>query len=225
MRDCPKRDCPKRGSSKKIIAVAILVSSIIFLTFPAFAQDDGFTQGLYWGYWGATEGMSENIFGADFAAKIKDAQDRLEAIKIWRMTEVLGLSVDQSTEFFPLYKQLEDVREGYYVDREKIIEDMLGLLNESQADSDKIKDKTEELLNTKSTLMDNESEIYKKMRQVLNEVQMGRFLIFEETFQREVLSLIQDIRSGNLSEKQTIDSSVEDGVYNPFKKKESKTNQ
>ena len=214
------RNCPR-----KIIAVAILVSSIIFLTFPAFAQDDGFTQGLYWGYWGATEGMSENIFGADFAAKIKDAQDRLEAIKIWRMTEVLGLSVDQSTEFFPLYKQLEDVREGYYVDREKIIEDMLGLLNESQADSDKIKDKTEELLNTKSTLMDNESEIYKKMRQVLNEVQMGRFLIFEETFQREVLSLIQDIRSGNLSEKQTKDSSVEGGVYNPFKKKESKTNQ
>jgi hypothetical protein len=214
------RNCPR-----KIIIVVILVSSIIFLTFPAFAQDDGFTQGLYWGYWGATEGMSENIFGADFAAKIKDAQDRLEAIKIWRMTEVLGLSVDQSTEFFPLYKQLEDVREGYYVDREKIIEDMLGLLNESQADSDKIKDKTEELLNTKSTLMDNESEIYKKMRQVLNEVQMGRFLIFEETFQREVLSLIQDIRSGNLSEKQTKDSSVEGGVYNPFKKKESKTNQ
>jgi hypothetical protein len=214
------RNCPR-----KIIIVVILVSSIIFLTFPAFAQDDGFTQGLYWGYWGATEGMSENIFGADFAAKIKDAQDRLEAIKIWRMTEVLGLSVDQSTEFFPLYKQLEDVREGYYVDREKIIEDMLGLLNESQADSDKIKDKTEELLNTKSTLMDNESEIYKKMCQVLNEVQMGRFLIFEETFQREVLSLIQDIRSGNLSEKQTKDSSVEGGVYNPFKKKESKTNQ
>jgi hypothetical protein len=219
------RDCPRRGSSKKIITVAILVLPIIFLIFPAFAQDDGFTQGLYWGYWGATEGMSENIFGADFAAKIKDAQDRLEAIKIWRMTEVLGLSVDQSTEFFPLYKQLEDVREGYYVDREKVIEDMLGLLNESQADNDKIKDKTEELLNTKSTLMDKESEIYKKMRQVLNEVQMGRFLIFEETFQREVLSLIQDIRSGNLSEKQTKDSSVEGGVYNPFKKKESKTNQ
>lgn len=141
------------------------------------------------------------------------------------MTEVLGLSVDQSTEFFPLYKQLEDVREGYYVDREKIVEDMLGLLNESQADNNKIKDKTEELLNTNNTLLDNESEIYEKMRLVLNEVQMGRFLIFEETFQREVLSLIQDIRSGNLSEKQTKDSSVEGGVYNPFKKKESKTSE
>jgi hypothetical protein len=213
-----------KNCAGKIIPAVVLGASLLFHTLPVLAQDDGFTQGLYWGYWGATEGMSENMFGSDFENKIKDAQDRLEAIKIWRMTEVLGLSVDQSTQFFPLYKQLEDVREGYYVDREKIIEDMLTLLNASQVDNDKIKSKTEELLDTKSTLLDNEAEIYKKMRQVLNEVQMGKFLVFEETFQREVLSLIQDIRSGNLSEKQTKESSGEGGVYNPFKKKESKAN-
>lgn len=206
----------------RIVVAFLTLSFMVLIASVGFAQEDTFIQEFYWGYWGASEGAYDLGFGAEFEEKVRDAEERLEAIKIWRMTEVLGLSVEQSTTFFPLYRQLEDVRQEHFIEREGTIRELLDLLNNAESDVDEVKDKTEELLATKASLVGQEADIFVSMGEVLDDIQLGRFLIFEETFQREILSVIQDIRAGNTMLKQMLKPPREGGVYEPFKKTEKK---
>ncbi len=120
--------------------------------------------------------------------------EKIKTIKIWQLTEAVGLTSEQSEKFFPVYNKFEnDIRE---FDQKKFdILKELKELSDSPGGSESEIDKKIKKLSS----LDDEKIRIKRMfvediSTVLSKKQVAKLLIFEERFKRRLREIIQDIR-------------------------------
>jgi len=121
-------------------------------------------------------------------------RERIETIKIWKLTEDLDLSTGQSEKFFPAYNQFNDNRKAIEKERRTIF-DQLNLLTGEDNPNDK---KINELLDKLDNLDQKINALRVKFRQDLKDVlttqQIGRLYIFEVEFMRHIRDIMKDTR-------------------------------
>ncbi len=119
----------------------------------------------------------------------KALKKRIHQLKMWKLTERLNLTEDQSTRFFPRYNKYQD---EVFVNFEKMHQLMARLreLKESNSDSKKIDDTVNEILNTQAQNHEILQKHVKKFRDVLSASQVAELIVFERDFSRDLRGLL-----------------------------------
>ncbi|MGQ9705421.1 MAG: hypothetical protein ACUVWP_00250 [bacterium] len=135
---------------------------------------------------------SQNPFEKEMdRAKI---EEKLELLKIWKLTEVLDLEYEQTAEFFSLYKQFKESRRRHLKERMELVEKLREDIKSGNITETSVNNYNEFIVELKEKLIEDEKNIISQMDDVLTPVQMAKFIIFEETFQEEMLGMIKKMK-------------------------------
>ncbi len=118
----------------------------------------------------------------------------IENMRIWKMTQFLGLSTEQSTKFFPIFNDFQGKREKLEEQRGEMMR-RLGELVESEAEHEsEIRRLMSGLVKNRERMVAVQEEFRREAGKVLSLKQQAKLIIFEERFQREICRMIDDIK-------------------------------
>ena len=114
-------------------------------------------------------------------------EGRLEMMKMWKMTEILELSEEQASRFFPRYNSLEKELKNISVKQRELLIKMKKLTGKKNGITEK---ELENIVSKISNLEEDKKEKKKKffegLDQVLSTDQMAKYYGFEIWFKEEL---------------------------------------
>ncbi len=117
---------------------------------------------------------------------MKKPQEMVETIRIWKLTELLNLSEDQSTRFFPKLKAMKQLRDDYEENRMKAINELEGMLHEGKNNDKMISDKLAEIEQYDTKFHTDEAKMRKDIASTLTPEQQAKFMLFQMRFEDEL---------------------------------------
>lgn len=152
--------------------------SILLLVSTAAAQPPG-------------HGMGPGREGGPMRERVRE---KIKTIKIWRLTEAVGLTPEQSEKFFPVYNKHQDAMEE--LERNKrdqldLIEKLADDPNSSDAD---ILSAIDGMKTLQERTIDLQKSYLNDISGVLSVRQEGKLLVFEENFRRNLQNIIREVR-------------------------------
>lgn len=126
--------------------------------------------------------------------RMEQVRKDIENMRIWKMTQYLELSTEQSTKFFPLFNDFQRKREKLEGERGEMMR-QLGELVESESGSEpKIKKMMSDLAKNRRKMFDLPEEFRREAGEVLTTRQQAKLVLFEEWFREELRRMVDDIR-------------------------------
>ena len=118
----------------------------------------------------------------------------IETIKIWKMTEALNLDEDQAVKLFPRLAQLEASRREFQRRQRVLREELAELLKQRPLRDEEIKTRLDQLDRAEIDFRGHEQVIRGGLRSILSLEQQARLALFEDRFETEMRSVMQDLR-------------------------------
>ena len=112
------------------------------------------------------------------------------------MTDAVGLSPEQSKEFFPIYSKFQNDHEKIDERRRGIIDRLEELSADDQASDNDIKSALSELTAAESEFAQLRNKFIKDVSSVLTTKQVAKLVVFEDRFRQRLQDNIRDIRRG-----------------------------
>ncbi|HDG67569.1 MAG TPA: hypothetical protein ENG11_00290 [candidate division Zixibacteria bacterium] len=125
----------------------------------------------------------------------KEVMERIETIKMWKLTERLDLSEEQAAKLFPLMKRFRERRDSL-LRREADLVKQLREAVESSADSVQILEIIDALSDARMEECQIESEYYAQLREILSAEQQAEYILFEIEFRKKLMELIRETYRG-----------------------------
>ncbi|MGB9719983.1 MAG: Spy/CpxP family protein refolding chaperone [bacterium] len=127
----------------------------------------------------------------------KDPREIIEKVRIYKLTEVLDLSDEQVTKFFPHLKEMRKNEQEFHKQRLEILKELKDLIkaNAKEQEIAKVLDRFQELQKKR---MVAQMEEMKDLKNLLTPLQQAKFLIFQEDFEREIRDLIREVRGRHM---------------------------
>ena len=120
-------------------------------------------------------------------------REKLEALRVWRLTEELNLSEDQSAQFFPKLKQLRQVKDDFRAQRGVLMDELTAELAKKPPATARLK----AALDSLQTIEDNrraiEARVKHEIGQILTIEQQARMTVFQANFERQTRRVIKQI--------------------------------
>ena len=139
----------------------------------------------------AAQGPPPDMMEGPMRSKIRE---RVQTVKIWRLTEEVGLTTAQSEKFFPMYNRHQKNIDDLEIKRGDIVKKLEDLtLDRSASDSDIEKIYKEYTANARDIVAERE-RFLKDVSTVLDLRQKAKWIVFEDHFRQRMQELIQDIR-------------------------------
>ncbi len=126
----------------------------------------------------------------------KDPREIIEKVRIYKLTEALDLTEEQTTKFFPHLKEMRKTEQEFQKQRLELIQKLRDLLKNNAPEQEivNVLNKFQEIHKKRITAQMKEIE---DLRQILTPVQQAKFMIFQEDFEREIRELIREVRKGH----------------------------
>jgi Spy/CpxP family protein refolding chaperone len=125
----------------------------------------------------------------------KKPQEMVEHLMVYRLTELLSLTEDQSIKFFPKLKELKELRRDFADARRKLIERIEDRLRDFKGPEKDLKDLIAELEAKEKDFHEKEAKIHKEISNILTSQQYAKFLIFQTHFNEEIRKMIEEARA------------------------------
>jgi len=116
----------------------------------------------------------------------------IEAIKIWKLTEVLDLKGEQMEKFFPKLRKLEEHRKDTIKERRRLLGKLRELIEDKESDK-KIMNIIKKISEFDKKKKEDEENLRKEVMSVLNVKQQAELLLFEERFEAEIRKIIKGL--------------------------------
>ncbi|MBA7627193.1 hypothetical protein ES703_34655 [subsurface metagenome] len=116
----------------------------------------------------------------------------IEAIKIWKLTEVLDMKGEQMEKFFPKLRKLEEHRKGSFKERRRLLGKLRELIEDEESDK-KIMNSIKKISEFDKKKREEEENLRKEVMSVLNVKQQAKLLLFEERFEAEIRKIIKGL--------------------------------
>lgn len=116
----------------------------------------------------------------------------IEAIKIWKLTEVLDLRGEQMEKFFPKLRKLEEHRKDSIKERRRLLGKLRELIEDKESDK-KIMNSIKNISEFDKKKKEDEENLRKEVMSVLTVKQQAQLLIFEERFEAEIRKIIKGL--------------------------------
>jgi len=175
----------------KITKILILTISLTMAGMPAFAQrqiaderprDAG----------GVSPDPGQG--GPPSEERREEVRKKIEAVRIWRLTEELKLDTTASAKLSSFLSSLDQKRRDTMRDQMEAMRDLRSLLKTAKPDEAKIKSLLEKLEKNHHEIQGLKDQEMKGLKDILTIEQQARFLIFQQEFQREMRSMISGVR-------------------------------
>jgi len=125
-------------------------------------------------------------------------REKVKQIRIWKLTDKLNLTEEQSARFFALYNRHSDDMEALRMERKKILNELKDNVN-SWSES-KITDKLAQIDEIEQKMVTRRKEFLKSTESVLTVQQRAELVIFETEFLKDLAKMIEkrrENRKGN----------------------------
>ena len=123
-------------------------------------------------------------------------RERINTVRIWKLTEDLNLSEKQSEKFFPIYNTFRIEREKIEDRRREIFIELDNLTLMEDPSDEKVNVLLDQLDDIDKEISARRTEFRKKLADILTTRQIGRLYVFEVHFRRQIQDIIKDARSG-----------------------------
>jgi Spy/CpxP family protein refolding chaperone len=120
----------------------------------------------------------------------KEPRKMMETIRVWKLTELLNLSEDQSTRFFPKLKEMRDIRDEFEQTRMKVIGELDNFLKDAKKFESEIKNRLQELETGEVKSQEKIAKLKKEIASILTPEQQAKFMLFQMRFDREMHEMI-----------------------------------
>jgi len=121
-------------------------------------------------------------------------RQRIETLKVWKLTEELDLSTEQSEKFFPAYNQFNDDRKAIEEERRIVFEQLSLLTAEDNPDDKKIDEIMDKLDNVDQKINGLRAKFRQDIKDILSTKQIGRLYVFEVEFMRHIQDIMHDVK-------------------------------
>jgi hypothetical protein len=139
---------------------------------------------------GKTNRTSRNI---DIELSKEEIPKLIEIIKIWKFVDELELKEEQLVEFLPRFKNLDDLRIGYYTDKRKAVNDLKKLL-ETDASNDQLKSAEGDLRKAEIEYRQKERQLADALNSGLTIKQQAKLVVFQDGYRRDMHNLVRKLR-------------------------------
>jgi Spy/CpxP family protein refolding chaperone len=126
----------------------------------------------------------------------EEVRKKIEAVRIWRLTEALKLDAPTSSKLSALLSSFEQQRMASMREQMAAMRELRSLLKAPKPDESKIKsalDRAEKNQHALQALRDKEIG---GVKEILTIEQQARFLLFQQEFRREMQGMISNARKG-----------------------------
>ncbi len=126
----------------------------------------------------------------------EEIRKKMEAVRIWRLTEELKLDEKTSARFLPLLSSIEQRRREIIKQEMEAMQELRGVLDSRSPDEKRLKTALERLEKGQRDMAELREKELKAARDNLTIEQQARYIIFVQEFQREMLGMINRAREG-----------------------------
>jgi len=124
----------------------------------------------------------------------EEVRKKIEAVRIWRLTEELKLDTNSSAKLSSLLSSLDLKRRNTMREQMETMRDLRSLLRTAKPDEAKIKSLLEKLEKNRHEMQGLKDQELKGLKDILTIEQQARFLLFQQEFQREMRDMISGAR-------------------------------
>lgn len=126
--------------------------------------------------------------------------ERIETLKMWKLTKALDLDEKTSSQLFPLLSRYEkkkaEIRDALMVTMKELQESLRGR-SERQ-----IKDNLSKIETENNALHKLRDEEWAELKKILNIEQQAKYIIFQHEFKRDMWRIIAETRERNTARPQ-----------------------
>ncbi|MCX6828786.1 MAG: periplasmic heavy metal sensor [candidate division Zixibacteria bacterium] len=122
----------------------------------------------------------------------------LESLRLLKLMEALELNDEQSTKFISLFVDFRKEMRGINDDIQTEIDHLSELLSAEKPSEDSIKTEIARIEALKSGMEDNQRKFHTEVSKLLTVVQMGKMVVFEMRFERELIMNVRGLRTGQM---------------------------
>jgi len=122
------------------------------------------------------------------------ASRKLEALRIWRLTQELDLNEDQAALFFPKIRAMRELRRQHRLVRRALLDDLEERLAADPVDPALLTPILDSLATIEDNLREAELGLRREINAILSIEQQARLYVFEAGFDRQARHVINQIR-------------------------------
>ena len=128
--------------------------------------------------------------------KREEVRKKIEAVRIWRLTEALKLDVPTSSKLSALLSSFEQQRRDIMREQMTNMRELRHMLGSPKPDESKIKTVLDRLGKNQRTMQALRDKEFGGVKEILTIEQQARFLLFQQEFRREMQGMIANARKG-----------------------------
>jgi Spy/CpxP family protein refolding chaperone len=121
-------------------------------------------------------------------------RERIQTVKIWKLTETLELTPEQSQKFFPVYNAYQDARMALEKERFDTFHELSDLLDKEQPSDKEIIALLDKLDSFDGKIQANQAKFRNNVKDILTIQQLGRLYVFEVQFMQQIRGIVKDAR-------------------------------
>jgi Spy/CpxP family protein refolding chaperone len=150
-------------------------------------------------------GQSDEVNGTDKPAprgrdkalaekKQKELREKVDAVRIWKLTEALKLDADTSAKLSAVLSSVNLKRMDVQREQRESVRTLRQSLKSPRPDETKIKAALEKLEKDHLVLQELRSQELNSLKQILSVEQQARYLLFQQEFRNEMRGMIEGAR-------------------------------
>ncbi len=175
----------------KILVAMVAAAALSTIATPAFSQQgakgDRFDDE-------AGTGNSQGPGGGPSPQKSEEVRKKIEAIRIWRLTEELKLDEKASARLASLLSSIDQRRAMIARESMEAMRDLRAYLKSERPDRSKLKAALDRIERNQNEMMDLRKKEIGGVRDILTVEQQARYVLFQQKFRREMRGMISEAR-------------------------------
>ena len=121
-------------------------------------------------------------------------REKIETIRMWKLTAALNLSQEQSMRFFPLFNQWESKQRQLGRERDRLLEKLKAVLKREKPKEKEIRELLIKLEENQTDREKGQKDFWVQASEILTIRQRAEYLIFQRDFERRIREIVKDIR-------------------------------
>ena len=120
-----------------------------------------------------------------------EMQERFRTMQIWKLTEVLDLSEAQADKFFPMFRNFQKDVDQIKEENDELFQKLHGYIQAD--DGSKVEDLISKIEKNENKILQLRSEFRQNAAKVLDDVQLGKLIVFQHEFPRHFREVMWEI--------------------------------
>lgn len=126
----------------------------------------------------------------------EEVRKKIEAVRIWRLTEALKLDSPTSSKLSALLSSFEQKRKDIAREQMTSMRELRHLLDSPKPDESKIKIAIDNLEKNRRAMQALKDKEFVGVKEILTIEQQARFVLFQQEFRREMQGMMNNARRG-----------------------------